>query len=106
MVPLAGVHLLDLGLGIDAGVGAEHVDPAVLLGRGRGHGLHRVEVGDVAGEGGRRAAVFAELRGRCLGVGLGPRHHQDLGAVAGEDPGDALADPLARPRYDDRPAFN
>ena len=31
-----------------------------------------------------------------------PRHHEDLGAVLGEDAGDALADALARPGDDDR----
>ena len=43
LVPLVRRHVLDLRLRKDAGIGAEDIDAAVPLGRGRGHLFERRE---------------------------------------------------------------
>src|SRR3546814_4547238 len=92
LLPVAEAEVGDAVDDLDAGVGHQHVDAAVV-----GDGLrHPVDdlllVGDVHGDGERVAAGIADLLGRDFrGVDLQVGDHH-LAAVRGVDLGDALAD--------------
>lgn len=94
MVPLFGIHIDQLGLGKDAGIRAHDVEAALDLGSLVNHGLDAGPVADIALRPADLAALGVQLGDRRLGSFTAARGDGDLGALPGEDAGNAKPDAL------------
>ena len=94
MVPVLRAHVDQLDLRKDAGIGAQDVDAAEGRLRRLDKALHLIPVGDVAKMHLGGAAGIADFFHRRLGGFRAARRDHDLGALRGENLGDALADAL------------
>ena len=98
-------HGGQLGVGEDAGVGAEDVDAAVRGDRGGGHLGAGSGVGDVAQDVGDRAASEGrELLDRTLRIGLVAAGDEHIDSCGRQDARDSLADALGGTGDDGRAA--
>lgn len=87
-------HLAQGGVPCDARVVDHHIEGTEPLDAAADGGLHRVGVGDVAGDGGHLGAGGVEGAGARLGRGAVDVGDDDARAVLVEGRGDGEADPL------------